>query len=252
MTKVWIVDDDPEIVSRIQPMVKLLDCEERHFSGARPAGLALLGGDHPDIFILDANMPQVSGLDFLEFIRHRKEFMNLPVVMLSTGAGDMLLDKALAMGAEAFVTKPVVQAELEKAIKKALAAHGKKMIKVWIVDDDQEMIGAIRLMVKLLNCEERHFFSARPAARALLGGERPDLFILDINMPEVSGLDLLEFIRRRKDFMDLPVVMLSTEAADVMVDKAITIGADAYVTKPVAMQELDSAIKKALGAHGLN
>ena len=124
------------------------------------------------------------------------------------------------------------------------------MTRIWIVDDDQDMVGEIRLMVKMLDCEEQHFFSARPAAKALLAGERPDLFILDINMPEVSGLDFLEFLRRRTDLKDLPVVMLSTEAADVTVDRAMAIGADAYVTKPVALEELDKAIKKALGAHG--
>jgi DNA-binding NarL/FixJ family response regulator len=44
--------------------------------------------------------------------------------------------------------------------------------------------------------------------------------------------------------------MLSTEAADVMVDKAMATGADAYVTKPVALEELEKAMKKALAAHG--
>jgi CheY-like chemotaxis protein len=124
------------------------------------------------------------------------------------------------------------------------------MKKVWIIDDDQEMTGAIRLMVKLLDCEERHFYSARPAAQALLGGERPDICLLDINMPDVSGLDFLEFIRRREDLKDLPVVMLSNEAADVMVDKAMATGADAYVTKPVTLEEMEKAIQKALEAHG--
>jgi DNA-binding response OmpR family regulator len=123
------------------------------------------------------------------------------------------------------------------------------MKKVWIIDDDQDMVGAIRLMVKMLGCEERHFFSARPPALALLAGERPDVIILDINMPAVSGLDFLEFVRHRKALMDIPVVMLSTEAADVMIDQAMTIGADAYVTKPVALDELEKAIKKALRAH---
>jgi DNA-binding response OmpR family regulator len=121
---------------------------------------------------------------------------------------------------------------------------------VWIVDDDQEMVGAIRLMVKMLDYEERHFFSVRQAVQILLNGERPDLFILDINMPEVSGLDFLEFLRRREEWKDLPVVMLSTEAADVTVDKAMAIGADAYVTKPVALDELEKSMKKALAAHG--
>ena len=123
---------------------------------------------------------------------------------------------------------------------------------VWIVDDDEEMIHAVELMLKLLDCEARHFFSARPAAQTLLAGERPDLFILDINMPGVSGIDLLEFLRRRKDFKNIPVVMLSTEAADVTVDQALALGADAYVTKPVALEELEEAMKKAFRAHGIH
>ena len=124
------------------------------------------------------------------------------------------------------------------------------MKKVWIVDDDEEMIHAVQLMLKLLDCETRYFFSPRPAAKALLDNECPDLLILDINMGEVSGIDFLEFLRRREEWKDLPVIMLSTEAADVMVDKALALGADAYVTKPVAIDELEEAMNKAYFAHG--
>jgi CheY-like chemotaxis protein len=123
---------------------------------------------------------------------------------------------------------------------------------VWMVDDDEEMINAVRLMLNLLDCETRHFFSARPAAQALLDGKHPDLIILDINMPGVSGIDFLEFLRRRKELKNLPVVMLSTEASDVMVDQAMALGADAYVTKPVAIEELEEAMKKAVRAHAEN
>jgi len=122
---------------------------------------------------------------------------------------------------------------------------------IWIVDDDEDMIRAVQLMVKLLDCETRLFYSARLAAQTLLNGEHPDLFILDINMPEVSGIDFLEFLRHRKNTMNIPVVMLSTEAADVMVDKAMALGADSYVTKPVAIEELENAMKVAFQAHGL-
>ena len=122
---------------------------------------------------------------------------------------------------------------------------------IWIVDDDEDMIRAVQLMVKLLDCETRLFFSARLAAQTLLNGEHPDLFILDINMPEVSGIYFLEFLRHRKNMMNIPVVMLSTEAADVMVDKAMALGADSYVTKPVAIEELENAMKMAFQAHGL-
>lgn len=125
------------------------------------------------------------------------------------------------------------------------------MREIWIVDDDEEMGRAIQLMLRLLNFSSRIFLGARPAAQRLLAGERPYLFILDINMPEVTGIDLLEFLRRRKEFRNIPVVMLSTEAAEVLIDKALAMGADSYVTKPVALDELEAAIQKALCAHGL-
>jgi two-component system alkaline phosphatase synthesis response regulator PhoP len=119
------------------------------------------------------------------------------------------------------------------------------MKQIWLVDDDEEMLSALRLMLKLLDCETASFFNARSAAQAMLEGRRPDLMILDINMPEVTGLDLLEFMRRRADIKNLPVVMLSTEASDVMVDRAMELGADSYVSKPVTIEELERAMKEA-------
>jgi len=117
---------------------------------------------------------------------------------------------------------------------------------IWLVDDDEEMLRAIDLMLKMLNFKTRFFLRARQAAEALLAGKKADLLLLDINMPEVSGLDMLEFVRRNKRWDSLPVVMLSTEAADVTVDQALSLGADGYVTKPVMIEELDEVLKKAL------
>jgi two-component system, chemotaxis family, chemotaxis protein CheY len=120
---------------------------------------------------------------------------------------------------------------------------------VWIVDDDEEMGSAVALMLKLLDCTSKHFINARLGAQALLAGPIPDLMILDINMPEVTGLDLLEFIRRRKEWKDLPVIMLSSEAADVTVDRAMEIGADGYAMKPVTLEELEKAMAQAFYKH---
>jgi len=119
------------------------------------------------------------------------------------------------------------------------------MRQIWIVDDDEEMTRAVTLMLKLLDFDSRSFFDARSTAQALLAGGHPDLILLDINMPEVTGLDLLEFLRRRPGTADLPVVMLSTEASDVMVDRARELGADAYVAKPVTIEELERAFGEA-------
>ena len=119
------------------------------------------------------------------------------------------------------------------------------MKQIWIVDDDEEMSRAIGLMLKMLNCEIMTFQGARPAAQRLLTGKTPDLLLLDINMPEVSGLDMLEFLRRRKEWKALPIVMLSYEAADSMVDRALQMGADSYLKKPVTIEELEKAMTNA-------
>jgi CheY-like chemotaxis protein len=123
------------------------------------------------------------------------------------------------------------------------------MKKIWIVDDDEEMARAVTLMLKLLDCEVRHFLNARLAAKAVLEGLRPELFILDINMPEVNGIMMLEFLRQRAEVKNLPVIMLSSEATDLQIDEAINKGADAYVTKPVTLEELEHAMTTAFKNH---
>jgi two-component system, chemotaxis family, chemotaxis protein CheY len=123
------------------------------------------------------------------------------------------------------------------------------MRQVWVVDDDEEMSRAIELMLKVLDCEVTLFHTARSAAQKLLTGKAPELLILDINMPEVSGLDLLEFLRRRREWKELPIVILSSEAADNTVDKALQLGADAYVKKPATIEELEKAMETSMHKH---
>ena len=123
------------------------------------------------------------------------------------------------------------------------------MREIWIVDDDEEMSRAIGLMLKLLECKVTMFFNVRSAAQNFASGKKPDLIILDLNMPEISGMDMIEFLRRRPDTKNLPIVMLSSEAADAVVDKALEFGADSYVMKPVTIEELEKAMATAFYKH---
>jgi DNA-binding response OmpR family regulator len=118
---------------------------------------------------------------------------------------------------------------------------------IWSVDDDQEMSEAIGLMLKLLGFKTCFFSDARSATRALLGGERPALLLLDTNMPEVSGLEMLQFIRSRSAFKKLPVLMLSANATDTDIERALQLGANGYLIKPVSLEELEQGIRAVLG-----
>ncbi len=122
----------------------------------------------------------------------------------------------------------------------------------WYVDDDQEMIEAISLLMKLLDFKVRPFLNAKIAGRAFLSGQRPDLLLLDINMPNVTGIDMLEFVRTRAELKNLPVIMLSSEHTDLQVNEALDLGADCYVMKPATIEELECAIQKAFRKHGIN
>lgn len=120
---------------------------------------------------------------------------------------------------------------------------------VWTVDDDEEMSHAIGLMLKLLDCDVTGFHNVRSAAQMFASGRKPDLLLLDINMPEVTGLDMIEFLRRRPNTKDLPIVMLTSETADMVIDRAMQLGADSYVTKPVTLEELEKAMATAFYKH---
>jgi DNA-binding response OmpR family regulator len=119
-------------------------------------------------------------------------------------------------------------------------------MKVWFVDDDEEMSQALSLMLGLLNFDMRAYNNARSAVKDLLNNEFPDVLILDISMPEVSGIDLLEFIRRRPEWNKLPILMLSSEATDAQVDQALALGADDFVAKPATIEELEAAIARVI------
>ena len=119
---------------------------------------------------------------------------------------------------------------------------------VWIIDDDDEMSHAVTLMLQLLDFSVETFRDARSAAQKLLAGGRPELIVLDINMPEVTGIDMLEFLKIRTDLKHIPVVMLSSETTDAQVDEAMKLGANAFVFKPVTIEELETAINKALAS----
>jgi CheY-like chemotaxis protein len=123
------------------------------------------------------------------------------------------------------------------------------MREIWVVDDDEEMSRAVGLMLELLDCKVTAYNNVRSAAQMIVSGKKPDLIILDVNMPEVSGLDMVEFLRRRPESKELPIIMLSSESNDDTIDKALELGADSYILKPVTVEELEKAMATAFYKH---
>jgi DNA-binding response OmpR family regulator len=116
----------------------------------------------------------------------------------------------------------------------------------WMVDDDPDITQAMERMMRLVGYELQAFPNAGMAGMAILRGEKPELILIDVNMPAVSGMELLSFIRSKVGWNNVPAVMVSAETADVAVDEAFRRGADAYLFKPSTLAEVKKAIGEAV------
>lgn len=83
-------------------------------------------------------------------------------------------------------------------------------------------------------------------ALEIIAREKFDAIILDINMPRMNGLEFLQKIRSDDVYASIPVIMLTTEGQDKDKDKAISLGATAYIVKPFKPTQLLSLLEKIL------
>lgn len=114
--------------------------------------------------------------------------------------------------------------------------------KILVVDDAPQLR---RVMRATLTAEGYTIFEAREGAEALevFRAKRPDIILLDVNMPGMNGLEACREIRRTSD---VPIIMLTVRNAERDKVLALDAGADDYVVKPFGMQELLARIRAAL------
>ena len=84
-------------------------------------------------------------------------------------------------------------------------------------------------------------------ALRILPREKVDLIITDINMPDINGLELVSFIRNNENYCETPLVIISTESSDRDREKGLSLGANAYLVKPFAPDQLQALIREYLG-----
>jgi CheY-like chemotaxis protein len=145
------------------------------------------------------------------------------------------------------ITLPLIDAPIATIVEKSsedLADDVLPLSRILYVEDNAPNI---RLM--------QRFFSRRPElqlnvaktgadALAALRADRPDVLLLDVNLPDMPGTAVLQEIRSDPSLADLPVVGLSADATQEQVQKFLDQGADAYVTKPVDFDRLVLTLRR--------
>jgi two-component system chemotaxis response regulator CheY len=80
-----------------------------------------------------------------------------------------------------------------------------------------------------------------------LSEQKFDILITDINMPVMDGLKLVSLVRKDETHKDIPIVIITTEGAAEDRQRAMTLGANAYITKPIQAPQVINCVKKLLG-----
>jgi two-component system, OmpR family, KDP operon response regulator KdpE len=114
-------------------------------------------------------------------------------------------------------------------------------VKVLLVDDDATLRSALGIGLRAAGHEVLIAADGRTALQAAQE-DRPDVVVLDLGLPDLSGIDVL---RRLRAWSTMPVVVLSARAESIEKVEALDLGADDYVTKPFGMEELLARIRAA-------
>jgi CheY-like chemotaxis protein len=129
-----------------------------------------------------------------------------------------------------------------------------RLANVLLVDDNQADLKLVQIMLGEVSKLRCNFLVAQDANEALsllrYGNGKPqtvDLILLDINMPGMSGLEMLGHMRHESGLQHLPVVICSSSAYDKDITRAAELGALGYITKPVEMTKLAPLLSKAKG-----
>ena len=120
-----------------------------------------------------------------------------------------------------------------------------KAKKIVIVEDEPDTAEMFAEMMRLSGHQVLKSYGGTSAI-ALISHEVPDVVVLDVMMPDLSGLDVLRFIRRDPRLGDIPVIVVSAKGLPIDIKEGLDAGANIYLTKPVAFQDLNAAVRRVL------
>jgi CheY-like chemotaxis protein len=207
----------------------------------------------PDMVVI--NLAGFNGLDHAVFARLQQEFTNIPVLTLGTVEEYRLFEQYYRSGQFRNLPRPVDSAQVLSTVctglgldlnelkgEKTAPKDGKKT--VLVVDDNAATLRSIKAML------DRQFnvTLANSGMKALtaIGKERPDVILLDYEMPVCDGRQTLEMIRADEDIRDIPVIFLTSVNDKEHIQAVIKLLPAGYLLKPAVPGKLILAIEKAL------
>lgn len=117
-----------------------------------------------------------------------------------------------------------------------------------VVDDEPDIVELVSLHLRKAHFNVEEFLDAESFLK-FLDAHIPDLLILDLMLPDADGLDICKYLKKKKHFSSIPIIMLTAKGEETDKIVGLELGADDYVTKPFSPKELVARVKAVLRRH---
>jgi len=217
------------------------------------------------VVLLDGHMPDMDGFTVAERISNDRRFAGTKLVMLTSAGQPEDVARCRNLGISAYLTKPIKQSELFDVIvtaigqplatrrrapklrKRSLSAH--RRLHVLVAEDNQvNQLLATRIFEKLGH-QVTVVSNGRDACSAVQAGKF-DLVAMDVQMPEMDGLEATTAIRiwEKPRGTHIPIIAMTAHAMKGDRESCLAAGMDAYTSKPIRIRELERAITELVQA----
>ncbi|MFH1050478.1 MAG: response regulator transcription factor [bacterium] len=117
--------------------------------------------------------------------------------------------------------------------------------KIAVVDDEPDILELVRINLKKAGYIVYCFENGNGLIK-FLKNDKPDLVILDLMLPDMDGNEICKYMRKKKEFSKIPIIMLTAKTDEMDKVLGLELGADDYITKPFSLRELIARVKAAI------
>ncbi len=251
--KILIVDDSAMMRRMLESLLKKEGYETEAVVCGEDAVKQIVSGKTYDLITLDIEMTGIDGFETCRQLRVECH-SSIPILFITASDSLEVRMKGLDAGAADFITKKFLETELADVVKKIVKPHRQmEGLKALIVDDSKthaavlaQTLGEHGVRTVIMDAAESavEFISAQPGYF--------DIFMIDLVLPGMSGLDLTRKIRKNFGIVETPIIILSVRQDKDTQIELFKAGATDYILKPFIKEELISRIQSHLGATMLN
>ncbi len=242
---ILVADLDSSVIRSVQALCND-DATLAYFQDGKEVA-QFLKGHSPKLVVVSEELPHLSGKQLINGMRYTKHLKDVPAILVSQKTGQSFKDATKVLTSSSLEQlRPLLQSVLQLSPKPAIQAlpEAKKPKHIFLVEDSQTVSTLLQHifskegftvtkadnidMAKKIIQKQLHLF---------------DLAILDVNLPDGTGFDLLELIRVKSQ---LPTVILSSIQSTENIDKSYALGAQDFIPKPFNPRDLLKRLKSYL------